>query len=148
MPSGAVTRPLAARPLGAVVRRPGETEFRVWAPRQRSVAVLVDGREHPLRPEDGGCFAGSVPAGAGSLYRFRLDDGTTVADPCSRSQPEGVNGPSEVLDPRSFRWTDGEWRGLDPGRLVIYELHVGTFTTAGSFAGILPRLPGLRELGV
>jgi maltooligosyltrehalose trehalohydrolase len=131
-----------------VVRRPGETEFRVWAPHQHSVTVLVDGRQHPLRPEDGGTFAGLVPAGDGSLYRYLLDDGTTVPDPCARSQPQGVAGPSEVLDPRVFRWTDGDWRGLDPTRLVTYELHVGTFTSAGTFAGVIPRLPGLRELGV
>jgi maltooligosyltrehalose trehalohydrolase len=93
-------------------------------------------------------FAGVVRAGVGDDYRYLLDGRTERPDPCSRWQPEGVRGPSRVLDTGLFRWTDDGWPGLRLDDLVVYELHVGTYTPDGSFDAIVPRLAGLRALGV
>src|SRR5439155_16937782 len=88
--------------------------------------------------------------GRGATYRYRLDrdERRTFPDPASRSQPQGVHGPSAILDTRSFRWTDGGWTGLDLGAFVLYELHVGTFSSQGTFDGVITHLDSLRELGV
>ena len=136
------------RPLGASPAGDGTTTFRVWAPRARAVAVEVRGADAPLAPEGEGVFAGSVAASAGDDYRYVIDGGARLPDPCSRFQPEGVRGPSRVVDPRAFRWTAEGWAGLDPAGLVIYELHVGTFTPEGTFAAAAERFGDLRELGV
>jgi maltooligosyltrehalose trehalohydrolase len=86
--------------------------------------------------------------GAGRRYRYRIDGKAAFPDPASRSQPEGVHGPSEVVDAGAFAWTDAGWRGVGLDELVIYELHVGTFTPAGTFSGVAERLPALADLGV
>ena len=87
-------------------------------------------------------------APAGTRYRFRVDGRALVPDPASRFQPEDVHGPSEVIDADAYDWGDGAWRGLPPERLVFYELHVGTFTPEGTFAGARARLDDLAALGV
>jgi maltooligosyltrehalose trehalohydrolase len=109
---------------------------------------------HPERPvvtmerRPGGYFETVVEqAPAGTLYTYRLDGGPDRPDPASRFQPSGVHGPSEVIDP-AFEWQDETWRGLPLETCVFYELHVGTFTAAGTFDAIIPRLDELRELGV
>jgi maltooligosyltrehalose trehalohydrolase len=149
--------PILARrlPVGAEIDPRGGVHFRVWAPDSRRVAVLVYGngaggaREHPLTPEPDGYFAGRVAgAGAGTLYRFRLDGGDPVPDPASRYQPEGPHGPSQIVDPSAFRWTDRDWTGVERAGQVIYEMHIGTFTPAGTWAGAIAQLPALAELGV
>ena len=123
-------------------------EFRVWAPRPRTIALEVDGREYPLERDAEG-FASIVveDARAGSRYGYRLDGGNAFPDPASRFQPEGVHALSEVVDPR-FEWTDGDWRGLDPDAVTIYELHVGTFTPEGTFASAADHLDHVADLGV
>jgi maltooligosyltrehalose trehalohydrolase len=131
------------RQLGAVPVEPGVVEFRVWTP--DAGAVTVGGR--PLEPEGDGCFAARLPARPGDDYRFRLDDGAELADPCSRWQPGGLRGPSRVLDTGAFEWTAAPPR-LSLEELVVYELHVGTFTPEGTFEAAIPRLPELAELGV
>jgi maltooligosyltrehalose trehalohydrolase len=104
---------------------------------------------HPLAREEGGVHAGVVEgAGAADLYRLRLPDGSLVPDPASRDQPKGVHGPSRVVDPSLFSWSDAEWGGISGEGLVIYELHVGTFTPEGTFEAAARRLPELAELGV
>jgi maltooligosyltrehalose trehalohydrolase len=85
---------------------------------------------------------------AGTLYRFQLEDGTRVPDPASRHQPSDIHGPSEVIDPRSYRWSDEGWQGRPWEESVIYELHVGTFTSQGTFRSAIERLDWLVELGV
>ena len=131
---------------------PGGVTFRVWAPAARRVEVVLEGPgepAHPLESEPGGYHSGTVPGiGPGARYRYRLDGGERYPDPASRSQPEGVHGPSEVVDTSAFRWSDEAWAGLDPEALVIYELHVGTFTPAGTFEAATGRLDHLAELGV
>ncbi len=109
------------------------------------------GPPRPLARQDDGTFSGVVPGAApGTRYRYRLDGGDAFPDPASRFQPEGVHGPSELIDPSAFHWSDGggAWPGPSLEGLVVYELHVGTFTPAGTFAAAADRLPHLRELGV
>jgi maltooligosyltrehalose trehalohydrolase len=79
---------------------------------------------------------------------FQLPDGTKVPDPASRYQPEDVHGPSEVIDPSAYPWTDGAWAGRPWHEAVVYELHAGAFTAAGNFAAAIERLDHLAELGV
>ena len=134
--------------LGASAKTHGAA-FQVWAPRRRSVDVLLNGRAVPLQTPDGCLYEGHVEGvAAGSRYRYRLDGGRAWPDPASRSQPEGVHGSSEVVDPAAFPWTDQSFRGHAPGELIIYELHVGAFTRAGTFEAVIPHLPALVDLGV
>jgi maltooligosyltrehalose trehalohydrolase len=146
VPTGQVTT--VSGPLGAVPGEDGLGEFRVWAPRARSVAVELAGGTHGLEEAGEGVHAAQVAAHPGDDYRFRLDGGEAWPDPCSRFQPEGVRGPSRVVDPLAFRWTDGGWEPPTLDELVIYELHVGTFTPEGTFDAALQRFADLRELGV
>jgi maltooligosyltrehalose trehalohydrolase len=137
--------------LGAVRSR-GETTFRVWAPQARAVAVVFeDSREPPLAltREASGCgyFSGATSANVSS-YKYRVDDTGPWPDPCSRFQPQGVHGPSMVVDPSAFKWSDAQWRGVQLHGQVIYELHIGTFTPAGTLDAAIEKLPYLRELGI
>jgi maltooligosyltrehalose trehalohydrolase len=138
----------SAPPLGVRIEG-GVARARVVAPDARRVEVVVEGLPAPiaLEPEDGGTFAGALPGvRAGARYRFRLDGGEPLKDPASRSQPDGVDGPSEVVD-LAFPWTDDGWPGLAADRLVVYEAHVGAATTEGTFDALARRLPELRALG-
>jgi maltooligosyltrehalose trehalohydrolase len=135
------------RPLGATPREDGTVELRTWAPHARQVAARVGGRLHELDAEGHGVHAARVPATAGEDYAFVLD-GRELPDPCSRWQPGGLRAPSRVVDPRAFKWTDGGWAGVALRDLVLYELHVGTFTQEGTFEAAIEHLPALAELGV
>jgi malto-oligosyltrehalose trehalohydrolase len=132
---------------------PTGAAFRLWAPGARQVALVLDPaapgeRRLPMHPAAGGFFELTVEgAGAGTRYLYGRDDGLPLPDPASRFQPEGVHGPSEVVD-LPFPWTDAAWRGLPPEELVVYELHVGTFTGEGTFSGVAARLDHLAALGV
>ncbi len=121
--------------------------YRVWAPRAaRSVeVVLADGRRVALHAAERGYWAGEAPAGD---YGFSLDGGPARPDPRSPSQPHGVDGPSRPVDHGGFAWTDREWPGFSLPRAVLYELHVGTFSPAGTFDGVIGRLDHLVALGV
>src|ERR687883_189331 len=130
-------------PIGAELVD-GGVHFRVWAPSRRSVAVVIDGREHELDREDGGYFSGLVDAAAGALYKFRLDGGDAFPDPASRFQPEGPHGPSMVVDP-AYAWKHEHAGVRDP---ILYELHIGTFTPEGTFRAAIEKLPLLRDVGV
>jgi len=147
-------------PVGADVVPQGGVHFRVWAPRRRKVEVVLEGgmgvREGTgpvvaaLQPENGGYFSGHVSrAGAGTLYRYRLDaEQQLYPDPASRFQPEGPHGPSQVIDPRAFPWTDQEWRGVHLLGQVIYEMHIGTFTPEGTWQAAEDKLPDLASTGI
>lgn len=136
------------RPLGARPRPDGSTEVRVWAPAPDSVSVRAAGRDHPLAPAGQGVWEAAV-AGlrAGDDYWIVLD-GTPWPDPATRWQPEGMRGPSRVLDTGAFAWTDDGWRPPAVAELVVYELHAGTFSAEGTFEGVIPHLAALAELGV
>ena len=140
---------------GVHVRTDGATTFSVWAPRAARLDVVCFGDGAPRRVglarDDAGVFSGTVPGvAAGSDYAFSLDGGPPLPDPRSRWQPHGVNGASRVLNPAAFDAGDGHdgWRGLALADYVIYELHTGTFTTAGTFDGVIEHLDALAHLGV
>ncbi len=149
------------RAIGVELLPDGAVHARVWAPHAQDggIAVVIEGgpgskRDErvivPLTAEDRGYFSGGLPgAAAGTRYRFQFGgDGELVADPASRFQPEGVHGPSQVVDPAAFAWEVDHW-DIPPFRdWVIYELHVGAFTREGTFAAIVPCLPYLKDLGV
>jgi maltooligosyltrehalose trehalohydrolase len=138
------------RPVGAETLSDGQAHFRVWAPIRKRVAVVVEnGSTVELEPHEDGYFAGIAPAEPGSRYRYRLDnDSTLYPDPASRFQPGGPHGPSEVIDPTAFRWTDTDWPGVRLPGQVIYEMHVGTFTPEGTWAAAARQLPALKEIGI
>jgi maltooligosyltrehalose trehalohydrolase len=140
------------RRLGANVRADGGVGFKVWAPRARRVSVeLTDGsgRSLALDTIDGELFEGVLPdAGAGLDYVYVLDGDKRRPDPVSRFQPYGVHGASRVVDPAAFPWTDHGFTGPALGKHVLYELHVGTFTPAGTFEAVIEKLPHLVSLGI
>jgi hypothetical protein len=136
--------------FGAQITATG-TRFRLWAPRAGAVALKLerDGERRPMTPLRNGWYELHVDGvGHGDLYRYVLEDGTEVPDPASRFQPHDVLGPSEVIDPRRFPWTDVGWVGRPWEGTVLYELHVGTFTPEGTFAAAIGKLDPLVELGV
>jgi len=133
----------------------GWVAFTVWAPRADTVAVFLEDAEPHFTPvqqldrSPNGYFHGVLPLQSQEmLYRYRVNRGNFFPDPASRFQPRGVHGPSQVIDLSHFPWSDRAWHGADRDELVIYELHVGTFTPEGTFAGVTQRLPLLRDLGV
>jgi len=138
---------------GAHVRDDGATTFSVWAPRAAALEVVCYGEGAPRRVAlargETGVFTGTI-AGvtAGSDYAFSLDGGPPLPDPRSRWQPHGVNGASRVLEPAVFDEGNDGWRGLALRDYVLYELHVGTFTAAGTFDGVIEHLDALAHLGV
>jgi maltooligosyltrehalose trehalohydrolase len=131
-------------PVGAEVVDAG-VHFRVWAPRRHRVEVVVDGRAAALQPEADGYFGALVPGVRNdALYNLRLDGGDLYPDPASRFQPQGPHGPSQVVDPSQYRWTDGAWAGVSIEGQVLYEMHVGTFTTEGTWRSATEALERLR----
>lgn len=139
-------------PFGAELRERG-VRFRLWAPGARRVDLLLQieaaVRAIEMQALPAGWFEIEADAAqAGSRYRFRIDGKLEVADPASRFNPEDAQGPSMVVDPLAFAWNDGSWRARPWHEAVIYELHVGTFTPAGTFVGVEQRLDYLAELGV
>src|SRR4051794_37239071 len=138
-------------PVGAEVQTAGGTHFRVWAPLSKSVAV--DFHNSPetvaLRPERDGYFSGIVrQASAGWRYKLQLDGAEAFPDPASRFQPSGPHGYSEVIDPSAFGWTDKNWRGVRIKGQVVYEMHVGTFTRAGTWSSAAEKLDYLKDTGI
>lgn len=138
---------------GATCLGDGRVRFRVWAPRCRRVAVrpahATPCEPVPMRPAVRGWFETTLEGlGPGTRYTYLLDGKRERPDPASRSQPDGVHGPSEVVDTGAFAWTDRDWRGRPLKDMVLYEIHVGTFTADGTFDAVIPRLDRLQELGV
>jgi maltooligosyltrehalose trehalohydrolase len=132
-------------PLGAHPAE-GTVTYRVWSPAATRVEVELGGARHPMDPTGLGVHEARVPGGHGDDYRFVLD-GTAWPDPCSRWQPDGIRGPSRVLDPTRFSWS-AERPALDPTTQVLYELHVGAFTPEGTFTAVIPHLQALVDLGI
>jgi maltooligosyltrehalose trehalohydrolase len=122
--------------------------FRVWAPGKQRVDVVSDGRRTPMAELERGWWeASDATARPGTRYGFSIEGGETRPDPRSASQPDGVLGLSQVVDHGLHSWTDSGWRGLTLPGLVLYELHVGTFSPEGTFDGVINRLPHLVDLG-
>lgn len=142
-----------AMPFGAALLDTARTRFRLWAPSAKTVAlVLRDGagadRSHDMPDTGGGWREITLAAPAGARYIYRIDGKLDVPDPASRYNPEDAHGPSEVVDPRAHEWTDEAWRGRPWAEAVIYEMHVGTFSPEGTFAGAERHLDHLAGLGV
>jgi maltooligosyltrehalose trehalohydrolase len=150
-PSAAQVRRL---PIGAELLPDNRVHLRVWAPRRRRVAVVLEDGGEPssleLTAEDAGYFSGIAGRAVhGSLYRFRLDeDERLYPDPASRFQPDGPHGPSRVVDPSSFPWENAEWPGARLEGQIIYEMHVGTFTREGTWAAAAREIGELAALGI
>jgi maltooligosyltrehalose trehalohydrolase len=144
-------------PIGAELIRENETHLRVWAPKAKRLDVVLEESSatdakrtfHPLTREAGGYFSGSVEAGAGALYRFRVDENENLhPDPASRFQPGGPHDSSCVVDPTRFRWTDSQWRGRKLKGQIIYEMHIATFTPQGTWQAAAEQLAELARIGI
>jgi malto-oligosyltrehalose trehalohydrolase len=140
-------------PFGAECGDDGSVRFRLWAPAARQVELSLTGAggtvHLPLARDEEGWFELRTEAAVpGSQYYFRINGGQNVPDPASRFQPRDVHGPSEVIEPQAFHWEDGGWRGRRWKEAVIYELHVGAFTPAGTFSAVQQRLDYLVDLGI
>lgn len=138
--------------FGTSLKENGKVEFRLWAPSCTSVQVTLSYGDYEsnivLEAQGDGWFVGAGKAKPGMKYKFVTDDALAVPDPGSRYQPEDVHGFSEIVDPNSFEWSDTNWKGLPWSETILYELHVGTFTEEGTFAGVASKLDYLRDLGV
>ena len=149
-----MTRRRHEMPFGAWVLPDGRVSLRLWAPAAKSVELVLESLSGPAQVlaletrVDGWTGLVTDQARAGSRYRYRIDGETLVPDLASRRNPEGVHGPSEVVDPGAFDWTDDEWRAPPWRNSALYELHVGTFTPQGTFAGVASKLEHLQRLGV
>jgi maltooligosyltrehalose trehalohydrolase len=133
-------------PFGATVLDAHRTRFRLWAPQQKRVDVVIDGGAPlPMVAQPNGWFEVEAPCSAGATYFYRLGSGETVPDPASRGQAEDVHGPSVVVDPSAYRWQHPDWRGRPWTETVVYEVHTGLL---GGFAGVGAELKRLAALGV
>lgn len=137
-------------PFGAEPLARGGVRFALWAPAAMRVELCLEGAALlPMeRHADGWARVIHERGRPGDRYRFRIDGRLLVPDPASRFQPEDMRGPSEVVDPEAFEWTDAGWPGRPWEEMVFYELHVGTFTPEGTFAAVEARLDHLADLGV
>ena len=149
VPTNAARGPTRRWPIGTEVLPVGTTYFRVWAPPRTSLAVVIENAPPvALENEGNGYHSGVVPAGAGTRYRLQVDDRGAFPDPMSRFQPDGPHGPSEVVDPTTFAWTDHDWKGVSPQGRVLYEMHIGTFTQEGTWKAAEAHLPRLADMGI
>jgi maltooligosyltrehalose trehalohydrolase len=145
-------------PIGAEVIGENHTHFRVWAPKARELDVVVEYGPnskrtfHPLSPEQGGYYSGALDVGVDTRYWFRVNRGEKFyPDPASRFQPEGPHGPSIIIDPGQFQWTDSQWPGPGATGLkgqTIYEMHIGTFTKEGTWRAATDQLAELARIGI
>jgi maltooligosyltrehalose trehalohydrolase len=137
-------------PFSAEVRPGATARFALWAPQQEHVDVRFDeeARSLPMQRDADGWHRLIASARPGSRYRFVLSDGLEVPDPASRYQPQDVHGPSELIDPENYVWQDLGWQGRPWHEAILYELHVGSFTQAGTFCSAIERLEHLAALGV
>ena len=145
-------------PIGAELIGLDQAHFRVWAPKAQRVDLVLEASAaktpkqtfHALEAEKGGYFSGSANTGAGARYWFRVNN-NFYPDPASRFQPDGPHGPSCIVDPVQFRWTDSQWPGPAAAGLkgqIIYEMHVGTFTKKGTWRAASQQLEELAGIGI
>src|SRR6185503_15682892 len=133
---------------GAEVLAQGGVRFRLWAPAAKTVELVIADRPLPMQGHDGWFELVHRDAAAGTLYQYRIDGRQLVPDPASRFQPHDVDGPSEVIDPERFAWHDLGWRSRPWNEAVICEVHVGTFSPRGTYAGVAEKLGHLRDTGI
>lgn len=134
---------------GAQILPSGETQFRLWAPGETHMTLVLNGQDVAMTQVSDGWFETTHDGVLhGTPYQYRLESGLSVPDPASRAQHADVHGPSLVIDPKAYRWINGSWTGRPWEEAVIYELHIGTFTQEGTFKAAIARLPHLAELGI
>ncbi|WP_373535733.1 malto-oligosyltrehalose trehalohydrolase [Microcoleus sp.] len=138
--------------IGANYLGNNQCEFTVWAPTIKQISLQIispNKRQIPMQQSAEGYWqTTATDIQPGTLYTYKLEEKTDLPDPASKYQPQGVHAPSQVIDENSFIWTDTNWQGVPLAEMIIYELHVGTFTQAGTFAAIIPQLKQLQELGI
>jgi maltooligosyltrehalose trehalohydrolase len=137
--------------IGAHRLPDGSWEFLLWVPNASSIRLqLCTGNELiGMEPLPHGYFRANVgEVNEGTQYLYRLDDERSLPDPASRFQPQGVHGPSEIVDTESFQWTDQKWKGIPLESSIFYELHVGTYTQEGTFDAVIPHIGQLADLGI
>src|SRR4051812_5291582 len=138
--------------FGARPQPDGSTKFRVWSPNAGSLSVKIFGegeRIVSMERVEQEVFEAIVPdTGAGADYKYIIDDEKERPDAVSRWQPHGVHGPSRIVDANKFKWTDAAWKGITLKDLIIYELHIGTFTPEGTFQAVIEKLSHLKSLGI
>jgi maltooligosyltrehalose trehalohydrolase len=135
-------------PFGAELTAQG-VRFALWAPTASRVSISMQIGEHRMASNEDGWYRLDLPGvPAGALYRYRVDDSLVIPDPVSRFQPHDVDGPSMVIDPHGFAWSDEDWKGRPWEDTVLYEVHVGTATPEGTFASLDAKLEYLRDLGI
>jgi maltooligosyltrehalose trehalohydrolase len=142
-------------PIGAELVGENRTNFRVWAPKAQKLDVVFEAATElkaevlSLTAEPSGYFSGTGHVGAGTRYRFRINQAKEVyPDPASRFQPDGPHGSSCIIDPKEFRWTDSEWSGLKLEGQIFYEMHIGTFTHEGTWRAAAEQLSELARIGI
>jgi maltooligosyltrehalose trehalohydrolase len=159
--SSAMTKIPRCYPIGAEPIGEGQTHFRVWAPKAKRLEVVIEGKWEgsrgtkapptfeELEREATGYFSGAINVETGTLYRFRLNGAEHFhPDPASRFQPEGPHGPSCVVDPEKFQWTDQDWPGIKMPGQIVYEMHIGTFTQEGTWRAAARELAELARIGI
>lgn len=135
-------------PIGAIPTGDG-WRFEVWAPNATKVDLVIADKRHRMKQADRGYHVVELSdVDASTRYSYSLDGGPSRPDPASRHQPDGVHAPSQIVDPTKWKWTDSNWRGIAVADTVFYELHVGTFTQAGTFEAMIDKLPYLLDLGI
>ncbi|MCI0693085.1 malto-oligosyltrehalose trehalohydrolase [candidate division KSB1 bacterium] len=138
--------------IGANYRGNGTCEFVVWAPFKTKVElkiILPEEKIIPMQKDEWGYWKATIEGcSSDHLYFYRLDDEKDRPDPASHFQSQGVHGPSQIIDHAAFDWEDENWKGIDLAKMIMYELHVGTFTPEGTFEAIIPRLGALKEIGI
>lgn len=138
--------------FGALPQADGSTKFRVWSPNAGSLSIKIFGegeRIVSMERVEHEVFEAIVPdTGAGADYKYIIDDEKERPDAVSRWQPHGVHGPSRIVDANEFKWTDAAWKGIALKDLIIYELHIGTFTPEGTFQAVIEKLSHLKSLGI
>lgn len=138
------------RKIGAKIKNDGKTQFIVWAPFKNKMEVVIkNGISISLQKTTRGYWEGETDqAEPGTLYKFRINGGKEFPDPASRSQPYGVHSWSMVTSPNNFIWREDNWKGLELKQMIIYELHIGTFTNDGTFEAVIDKMDHLKDLGV
>ncbi|WP_439617678.1 malto-oligosyltrehalose trehalohydrolase [Shinella sp.] len=137
------------RTWGPRILEDGRVQFRLWAPAENAVTLLVGGHEIGMQAEDDGWHAVETDrARPGDAYSFRLTDGSQIADPGAHAQKNGVEGPSVIVDHGRYAWQNPSWKGRPWEEAVVYELHIGTFTPEGTFRAAIKRLAHLRDIGI
>lgn len=127
----------------------GRVRFRLWAPEVGPPEVVVEGARYPMTAVGEGWFEADVAdLSEGASYRFRLPDGTEVIDPAAHALPQGLDGPSSLVNHRGYPWRTQDWTAFSWEEAVVSEIHIGTFTQEGTFAAAIEKLPHLAETGI